>query len=428
MDEVTNNKRMRVLVGAFACDPTANSGLGSGEDVLGWNIIRQICKFADVWVIASDKNKEGIAKFLGVKKMQGLNVTYVSLPKLLSKPLWHFWSKGASQIYSYLWQMKVYGVARKLHREIHFDVFHHVTYANDWMASFIGAFLPVAYIRGPGGGAQKIPANFVKKFPFKNRAGERIRSIGQWIFRHDPWFIIGQNRAQALLVCNKESFEGLPKKWQKKAYFFPVNGISNEDLENVNRQEASQKSFSVVTAGRLFKLKGFDLAIRAFKIFSDTVGAAQLTIIGDGPELRNLETLIQKLNLGGKVTIVPWMPRKEFLRTMGSCKVFLFASLRDGGGAVVVEAMALGKPVICFDLAGPGFHINDKCGIKIQPGNPEQAVYDMAKALEKLYTDNGLRLALGNGARKEAEKEYRWDALGDRLFDIYHAALHYGTE
>ena len=47
----------------------------------------------------------------------------------------------------------------------HFELFHHLTYENDWMASIIGALLPVPYLRGPGGGAHRIPPAFLKSFP-----------------------------------------------------------------------------------------------------------------------------------------------------------------------------------------------------------------------------------------------------------------------
>ena len=106
-----------------------------------------------------------------------------------------------------------------------------------------------------------------------------------------------------------------------------------------------------------------------------------------------------------------------------SCDVFLFASLRDGGGQVVVEAMGAGKPVVCFDLAGPGFHIDNSCGIKIKPENPKQAVVDIASALEKLYLDKDLRLKLGKGAKDKAEREYDWSKLGDKLNEIYKEVL-----
>jgi glycosyltransferase involved in cell wall biosynthesis len=117
------------------------------------------------------------------------------------------------------------------------------------------------------------------------------------------------------------------------------------------------------------------------------------------------------------------MPREELLARMCSCDVFLFPSLRDGGGAVVVEAMAMGMAVICLDLSGPGMHVTNDCGIKVAPCSPRQAVQDMAMALERLYRDRELCAQMGRVARARAEHLYDWDRLGDRLREIYAQAL-----
>ena len=52
--------RLRVLVSAFACDPLGESGLGTGEDILGWNLIRQLGRYHELWVLASSKNRPHI--------------------------------------------------------------------------------------------------------------------------------------------------------------------------------------------------------------------------------------------------------------------------------------------------------------------------------------------------------------------------------
>jgi glycosyltransferase involved in cell wall biosynthesis len=211
----------------------------------------------------------------------------------------------------------------------------------------------------------------------------------------------------------------LPKKWQGKAYFFPVNGIHFHDFENFSNKEHLENNFLIITAGRLVKIKGFDLAIRAFKIFSEKVTEAKFIIAGDGPELYNLKKIVIDSELENEVVFEGWLPREKLLQKMLLCSIFIFPSLRDGGGNVVVEAMAAGKPIVCFNLAGPGLHVDESCGIKIKPENPEQAVKDIASALERLYFDRELLEKLGKGARKKAEKEYDWDKLGDKLNEIY---------
>lgn len=413
--------KQKVLICAFAClkDPDGRVGFGKGgESGLGWNMVLQIARFAEVFVLTDGGNKKSIEDKMSEQKMSDVVFYYVNLPKFLN------FTKKIIQIYAYLWQIKAYFVAKKLNKEINFDIFHHITYANDWMASFVGALLPIPYIRGPGGGAHRVPEKFVEEYPFKDRMVQKIRIIGQWFFKHDPFFILGQSRAQKILVCNKESFNALPQKWQKKAEFFPVNGISKEDLvisNNNNRQESEK--FSIITAGKLIKIKSFDLAIKSFAKFNGKNPDSKVVIIGDGPELENLKKLSKELSVEEKIVFKKWMPRKNLLKEIALADVFLFPSLRDGGGQVVVEAMAVGKPVVCFDIAGPGFHVDENCGIKIKPDGTKQAVKDIVDALEKLYSNKDLRKRLGSAAKEKAEREYDWDVLGGRLQEIYKNVL-----
>jgi glycosyltransferase involved in cell wall biosynthesis len=390
-------------------------------------MVRQLARFHEVWVLTHPLQRASIQQTLAHSPCPNLRFEYVSLPDWL-EPLISI--QGGIQLYAYLWQWRAYFAARRLHREFQFDVFHHVTYANDWMASFIGALLPVPYIRGPGGGAQRIPKQFLGGFSRRNRFWERVRAAGQWLFRHDPFFILGQRRARAILVCAPEAMDAIPRKLRAKAQLFPVNGITSEDLaaaraasESTNEPHPGKSIFHVLTAGKLLQLKGFDLAIQAFQKFSEKFPDGEFTIIGDGPERLRLESLIRELHLEETVRIEPWMTRVELLRRMASCDVFLFPSLRDGGGAVVVEAMAAAKPVVCLDVAGPGMHGNEQCGIKFRPSSPGQAVRDLAAALEQLYGDEKLRRRMGQAARERAEQAYHWDRHGERMLEIYENAL-----
>jgi glycosyltransferase involved in cell wall biosynthesis len=339
--------RLRVLVSAFARSPGGGSErLGGGELVLGRNVVHQLARFHHVTALTHTEHQAAIEESLGRTPNAHLEFRYLALPRWL-EGLKNF--PGGIQFYAYLWQLKACFVARRLHQRHRFDIFHHVTYANDWMASFIGALLPMPYVRGPGGGAQQVPKAFVAGFSRRGRFWERVRSLGQKVLRHDPFFMLGQRRARAILVCTPEALAAIPKRWRHKAQLFPVNGIGSEDLLLIRAGEHQSsdgarndggKEFRVLSAGKLLQLKAFDLAIRAFAIFAANHPEARLSIAGDGPEFARLEYLIHALRLDAKAKIEKWLPREELLKKMASCEVFIFPSLRDGGGAVVIEAMA----------------------------------------------------------------------------------------
>ena len=408
--------RSRVLACAFTCCPPAMPGFTGGEDLLGWNLLQQIARFHEVWALTQEEDRLSIEQTLAEQPVPGLHFRYVALPRWLT-PLLKI--QGGHQFYYYLWQIKAYLVARRLHKTVGFDLFHHITYANDWMASFIGALLPIPYVRGPGGGAHRTPKTLQNEYTFAGRWWEKVRALGQWLFRRDPVFVRGQSRSSAILIGGWESARKVPKKWSHKVHLFPGNGISSEDLSRCSPAKENDREFSVVTAGSLIRIKGFSLAIRAFKLFADKYPDSRLTIAGEGPEEARLTRLIRGYRLEDKVKLLGTIPRHDLLSRMDASDVLLFPSLRDGGGAVVIEAMAAAKPVVCLDVGGPGFYVADGCGIKITPTSSPETVKNLADALERLYLDEDLRLEIGKAAREHAQQIYHWDKLGERLMEIY---------
>jgi len=417
-------KRSKILISAFACHPATSSDfegeekiLGSGESVLGWNLVKQISRRHEAWVITQRRNRKGIERAVGQGEMTGVHFLYVDFP-FWPRSLWYH--QVSLHFYYYCWQMRAYLLARELGRRIRFDAAHHVTYANYWMPSFIGAFLPVPFIWGPMGGGQRTPKGFMREYPLSGKLEDLERCVSQWIGRHLLW---SRQRclknARAILVCNRDTKVKFPMKVQAKIRFFPVTGIGIEDVAPDSAIHASSSNLRILTTGRLVFWKNFAESIEAFAAFSRSYPESRFTIVGDGPEAGRLRDLVAARGIQDKVEFVPWLAQKELWAKMRESDVFLYPSLREGGGAVVIEAMASGLPVICLDAAGPGFHIQKEWGIKVAPTTPASAVAGMAEALMTLAVDPGLRLRLSRAARTRAEEFYVWDRLGDRLEGIY---------
>jgi len=400
---------------AYACVVDPASNFPGGGDLMAWNLIKRLGRAHRLWVLTAAENRRALEAALGKEPLPSVEFHYVGLPGWL-RPLLR--AQVGLQLYAYLWQWKAYFAAQKLHRKVGFDLFHHLTYENDWMASIVGALLPIPYVRGPGGGAHRIPREFLEDFHWPGRLAELRRSFGQWVFRHDPFFVLGQRRARLILACNREAAEGVPAPWRHKVRLLSINGVSGHELTPSRDGERNAK-FAVLSAGRLVPLKGFDLALRAFATFAARYPAAEFVIVGDGPERNRLERLARELGIENQVRFEGWMPRERLLAKMRACDVFLFASLRDGGGLVVVEAMAAGKPVVCFDLGGPGLHINPECGFKVPARDPAQGVRDMAQALGRLASDRHLCAQMGLGALQRARQVYDWDRVAERITMAY---------
>ncbi len=412
---------MKILISAYAFNPLGSHQLHPGEDLLGWKLVEQISRYHDVSVITHSYNRESILEALSKSEIPTMSIHFLELPLGLRK--WFYKIEFAQMIYYYLWQIASWIKANKLHRQENFDLFHHLTFGNYWTPSFIGAFLSVPFIWGPVGGGQQSPRRLLKGFSFYGRFAEKTREIGQWLSRnHGLWHLCVQ-KAKVILVCNKETENKIPMKYRKKGQFFPVNGIEASKVVHSSNGRKKNKPFVVLTAGRMYRLKGFFLGLRAFSIFSKKYTDSEYIIVGKGEEEEKIRSLIERLGLRGKVKIIPWLPRNELLKIMRKSHIFLFPSFRDGGGAVVVEAMASGIPVVCLNAAGPGFHIQEKWGIKVKPRSAELVIEDLAKALEALYLNKEMRIKMGQEARKRALDYYTWDKLGKRLDSIYRQVL-----
>mgnify|MGYP001297810768 CR=1 FL=1 len=407
----------RILACAFTCCAPGTKDFRGGEDFLGWNLLQQIAQHHEIWAITNGNDQRSLEQGF---QNPNIHYCYVTLPRWL-----HFLTRiqGGIQIYYHIWQVRAYFKARHLHKQLKFDLFHHITYANDWLANFIGAFLEVPYVRGPGGGAHSTPKRLMSEYPLKGRIWEKIRSVGQRVLRLDPIFIKGQSRAKAILLCNKEAIANIPNRWTHKVHAFPVSGILPKDFEGLEPKNKHSDQFQILTAGSLIRVKGFGLAIKSFKEFVVNHSEARFTIVGSGPEESRLKSLVHDLNLESNIEFLGSLPREHLLRLMSNSDVFLFPSLRDGGGTVVVEAMAAGIPVVCLDTGGPGMHITKDCGISVAPDHPNSTVHNLASALEDLYVDPSLRLRLGYGGQKRAAQLYHWERLGDQLMAIYQQAL-----
>ena len=357
-------KRLNLLVSAYACNPLATEESNPGEAILGWNLIKQLNRFHNVSVLTRTYNRKGIEEAVEREKIGDVRFHYLNLPGFLSVIKRNF--LGFS-FYYLLWQVKAFFIARKINKKNQYDLFHHITFNNDWMPSFIGAFLPLPFIWGPMGGGQKVPRSFKKTIHWKNRINQNLRLSGQWFWRN-TWFRRRcVKKALAILICNTDTKDKV-KTDAKKLFFYPVNGISSEELSSPSSSDEEKSSqFRIIYAGRLDAIKGINLGIEAFHVFSLNFPKSSFKIIGDGPERERLTSLTKSLNIQDKVEFIPWMDRGELLEQLRLSDVLLFPSFRDGGGQVLIEAMACGKPVIGVNVGGPGFHIQNEWGIKIEP-------------------------------------------------------------
>ena len=99
--------------------------------------------------------------------------------------------------------------------------------------------------------------------------------------------------------------------------------------------------------------------------------------------------------------------------------VFLFTSLRDTSGNVVLEAMSHGLPVIAINHHGVGEIVTDKTGIRIEPKSYDSLKKGFVDAIKRYAEDYQLIKAHGRAGRHRIEEEYSWEKNVQVLQEIY---------
>jgi glycosyltransferase involved in cell wall biosynthesis len=381
---------MRVLVSAYACNPTAGSEPGAG-----WAWACAAAQRHDVWVLTRQNNSEAINDALRISGIPSLHPVYIDLPLQ-----WRRWKRGQRHIHLYylIWQLLAWREGLRLHQRLQFDVAHHVTFAVDWMPAGLAFIRGLPFVWGPVGGTAPL---FVSSRRWLGRAGVRaemkrqlVTRIGRRIFGDAT-----ASRADLILAQNRE----VARRFRRTG---PVRVEPNVALDIALPTRSSQRSQRgdrhAVWVGRLLAFKGIRAALAA--LACPEAQNWTLLVFGDGPEMAQARDESKRLGLNGRVRFRGVRPRTEVLAAIHDADSLLFTSFHDSAPWAVGEAVTLGCPVVCLNHTGPAVLVGAGQGIKV-PVQPR-----LAKRLAEALRD--VRPALPSD---------RWhrDRLPDFLDDVY---------
>ena len=405
---------MNLLVSAFACRP----GRGS-EPGVGWNYVKQIASFCDtVTVLTSIRNREVIEAELVKHPLINVDFEFITAPRVLPS---ESQKTHLRLLYYYAWQINAYRIAKRILDTRSFDLAHHVTIANDWLPTYL-SLLSTPLIWGPVGGSNSmIPSRFFASIGFRGTLKEIVRESTIRAFRTlDPMYRHTLKKASRILSSNHDTFAAVPKKYQSKTIVHSQVGTHSFPADTTS---GDPSNVHIVYGGLFQYLKGITYAVRSFISFNERVPNARLTLIGQGPEKARIEALVASSPHPERIQILSWIPQEQFHGELRKADVLLFPSFHDSGGLVVVEAMAMGIPVICLDRAGPAFLVSDTTGIKVPIHSPAQVHRDLTHALYRLCTDCALRKRMGEAARERVQKNFLWERKADQLTKLYQSVL-----
>ena len=282
-------------------------------------------------------------------------------------------------------------------------------------------------IIGPMNGGMDYPPAFraeqsaIKKLLF--RVG--VAQVS-WLNRLMP----GKRRAAILLVANERTRAALPEGVCERVERLGENGVELDLWSQV--PPPPRRSSGIVTfgfVGRLVKLKAVDILLDAFAIASASA-PMRLVVIGDGEERERLHRQAASLfpsrpseGAGAPVRFTGWVSQSACAAELAEVDGLVMPSLRDCGGAVILEMMSMSKPVIATAWGGALDYLDDACGILVEPTSRTALIEGLAAAMVRLAHAPAERAAMGRAARLKVETHYDWEVKAEDMLDVYRRVL-----
>jgi glycosyltransferase involved in cell wall biosynthesis len=412
-------RRPRVLVIAEAANPEWVS-----VPLVGWSLASALREIADVHLVTQVRNREAI---LRTGLAEGRDFTAID-SEAVARPIWRLGSvlrmgegKGwtilaalASLTYPYFEHLvwKRFG-ARIAAGE--FDVVHRVTPLSPTTTSLLAARCRragVPFVLGPLNGGVPWP----KGFDAERRREREWLSYVRGAYRLLP----GRRstmRADAVIVGSRHTESEVPAAARPRCVYLPENGV---DPRRFARSAAAPAAgpLRACFIGRFVPYKGPDMLLEAAAPLLRQ-GLLTLDMIGDGPLMPELRTLVEKEGLGDSVRFHGWLPHEAVQDVAAATSLLAFPSIREFGGGVVLEAMALGLVPLIVDYAGPGELVGAETGFKVPLGSRAEIVAGVRARLEEIAADPARLEPMGRRARRHVERHFTWARKAEQVAEVY---------
>ena len=288
--------------------------------------------------------------------------------------------------------------------------------------------LGVPVVIGPMNGGMDYPPAFRRS---RGMTEKVVMTLGRASANVLNRVMPGKRNAAKLLVANKRTRAALPAGVNGDVVGLVENGVDLNVWKPDGRAFTDGAATAFVFMGRLVDWKAVDLLLHAFARARSSA-PMRLWILGDGPERHRLGSLAAQLGLTaadgqpqgiGCVEFAGWLSQADCAVRLKQADCLVLPSLLECGGAVVLEAMSLAKPVIATAWGGPLDYLDESCGVLIAPDSREALISGMSDAMASLAADPTLRDAMGRNGLVKAHREYDWERKVDRMLEIYADAL-----
>ncbi len=420
---MSSSRTPRVLAIAEAANPEWVS-----VPLVGWSLAAALREVAEVHLVTQVRNREAL---LRAGLTEGREFTAID-SEAFARPMWKLaealrmgegkgWTMvQAISALSYPWFERL--VWQRFGAEItagEWDIVHRITPLSPTTASPLAgrcAGAGVPFVLGPLNGGVPWP----KGFDAERRREREWLSYLRGAYKLMPGRGATLRHASAILAGSRHTASEVPARHAGKLVYLPENAIDPARFNK--RATPAPGPLRAAFVGRLVPYKGPDMLLEAAApLLRD--GRMVLEMIGDGPMRATLEAQAADLGIADAVTFHGWLDHRAVQDVLCRCHLLPFPSIREFGGGVVLEAMALGVVPMVVDYAGPGELVTPGTGFKLPCEDRAGIVAGFAAALERLARDPSALPAIADAARARVEQSFTWSRKAQQIAQVYEWVL-----
>jgi glycosyltransferase involved in cell wall biosynthesis len=411
---------IRVLLIAEAANPEWVS-----VPLIGWSLSRALAKKTTLHLITQVRNRDAICR---AGLIEGRDFTAIDSERIAA-PMSRFgnlirggkgvgWTTltalGTLSYYYFEWL--VWNRFGRAIRNGEYDVVHRITPLSPTMPSLLAkrcAAASTPFVLGPLNGGVPWPKEF----------GQARRKEREWLsyvrgaYRVLPGYKSTLVNSSAIIVGSHSTQSQIPSRFRGKCIYVPENAVDPSRFF-CTKPVVKEGPLRACFVGRLVPYKGPDILLEAVEILVRQ-GRLHLDILGDGPLMPDLRTFIQEHGLQEGTTLHGWIPHEKLQPIMAKSQLLLFPSIREFGGGVVLEAMAMGIVPVVVDYAGPGELVTEAVGCKIPLGPRGSIVEQFRRAVTDICDEPGKLRDKSIAARARVRDLFTWDVKARQMIEIY---------
>lgn len=416
----TVQRRHTVLLLAEVANPDMVS-----VPLIGWCIAEALARQADVHLVTHIRNRPAImamdwqeGRDFSTIDTEAVVRTIFRVARFLGASDNRGWTiyQALAPIGCYAFEKAVWDKFRPALKAGAYDIVHRLTPMSPTTPSYLAARLKrlgVPLVVGPLNGGLPWPDGFADRRTREREWLSQLRGAYKWL----PGYRATRRDAAAILAGSLHSLSELPEQARPRSFHLPENGIDPARFA-LRRTRRAQAPLRGAFVGRLVPYKCADVLIRATQDML-RAGALHLDIIGDGPERDIIAALVREMRVDKAVTIHGAVEHRQVQTLLVDCDFLACPSIREFGGGVVLEAMALGVAPIVADYGGPIELMDDRTGIRVAFSSAQTLEEGFRTTISALLEDPARLDLLGDAAVERVRSLFTWDRKAEQIMQIY---------